>query len=387
MKRPGNRHENIRAIITGGGTGGHLFPGIAIAESLRETAPGCELLFVGTGSPIEKRVLPGAGFAFERISAEGIKGRGALAGARAILKLCAGVFKAARLIVKFKPDVVIGMGGYSSAPVVICAMLLGKRIVICEQNALPGITNRLLSRFADWVCVSHEQAAGRLSAKRVSVTGNPVRKSFLKAVEDAGESSAGQDSASDGFTVFIVGGSQGAHGINMAVTQGLAYIDQELGIKFVHQTGEADLAMVRKAYESHGMESVVEPFFNDMACWYRIADLVICRAGATTVAEVTCMGKPCIFVPFPGAADDHQTYNAKALVDAGAAEMIAESGFTGKVFADRVVFYASHRGILAQMSKRCRQMGKPDAARRVAKVCLAVASGKINSKPLVCLCT
>lgn len=369
--------RGIRVIIAGGGTGGHLFPGIAIAESLQELAPGCRVLFVGTGSPIEARVLPRTGFDFVKITSEGIKGRGSVARVRAVIKLLIGVFTAGRLIRRFSPDIVIGMGGYVSAPVVIAARLLGKKVVLCEQNALPGLTNRLLARFADRVCISHDAAAGRLSARRTLTTGNPVRKDFLRAM---GEAKRGSGNGAEKFTVFIVGGSQGAHGINVAVTEALAQLKNQPDLRFVHQTGEADVQMVEQAYAQAGIGAVVKPFFDDMAARYLAADLVVCRAGATTVAEITCMGKTCIFVPFPGAADDHQAFNANALVEANAAEVILQKELTGKKLADRINFYAASPDVLSAMAERSKQLGRPDAGRQVAQVCLSVAAGKKSQR-------
>ncbi|MFZ5564056.1 MAG: undecaprenyldiphospho-muramoylpentapeptide beta-N-acetylglucosaminyltransferase [Thermodesulfobacteriota bacterium] len=373
----------VSAIIAGGGTGGHLFPGIAIAESLQDLAPGCRVLFVGTGSAIEARVLPRTGFSHEAIASEGIKGRGAMARVRALAKLVAGIFTAGRLIRRFSPDVVIGMGGYVSAPVVIAARLLGRKVVLCEQNALPGLTNRVLARFADLVCVSHDAAAGRISAGRTLTTGNPVRKDFLKAMGDARPA---PDDGQKKFTVFIVGGSQGAHGINVAVTESLAHLKNRKSFRFVHQTGEADVKMVEAAYKRAGVESQARVFFDDMAARYLDADLVVCRAGATTVAEITCMGKACIFVPFPGAADDHQAFNAEALVADGAAEMILQKDLTGEKLAGRINFYAASPDALSAMAERSRRLGKPDAGRRVAQACLSVVSGGRTQKDWVYQC-
>lgn len=370
-RQTGSTTGEMRVIIAGGGTGGHLFPGIAIAESLKEMAPGCRVLFVGTGSPIEQRVLPNTGFAFETIATEGIKGRGPVAKVRAVAKLLAGVVSAGRLVRRFDPAVIIGMGGYVSAPVVIAARLMGRKVVLCEQNALPGLTNRVLARFADLVCVSHDATAGRLGAAKTLITGNPVRKDFLNAM---GETGRGARENGQRFTVFIVGGSQGAHGINLAVTEALVLLEHRENIHFVHQTGTADLQMVEQAYKRAGIDPVAQPFFDDMAARYAAADLVICRAGATTVAEITCMGKACIFVPFPGATDDHQAFNAEALVKAGAAEMIRQKDLTGRVLADRIGFYATTPGALETMAEKSRHLGKPGAGRRVARACLALAT-------------
>lgn len=378
-----NSPAEPRVIIAGGATGGHLFPGIAIAEQLREERPGCRLMFVSAGTAIEKRVLPGTGFVFNWIAAEGIKGRGLIAKARAVIKLAAGIYVAAGLIRKFKPDLIVGMGSYSSAPVVICGWLLGVRIALHEQNSLPGITNRLLSRLADRVLVSFPKTAGRWPAKKVRITGNPVRKEILRVMA-ADRATTVDDSA--GFTVFVIGGSQGASRINQAVTGSLAYLGEKEGLFFIHQTGNTDEAAVRRAYQQAGIACRVEAFFDDMAACYTKADFLICRAGATTVAEIVCLGKPGILVPFPYAADDHQTENARALVDAGGAEMVPERELTERGVADKIAYYASHRAILKEMAGRLRAIGKPEAGNIIAEECLALIAKAKKRRSFIYAC-
>jgi UDP-N-acetylglucosamine--N-acetylmuramyl-(pentapeptide) pyrophosphoryl-undecaprenol N-acetylglucosamine transferase len=363
------RLSGPRIIIAGGATGGHLFPGIAIAEHLREERPACQLMFVSTGTAIEKRILSRTGFAFQRIATEGIKGRGLIAKARAVIKLAVGIITAAGLIRKFKPDMIIGMGSYSSAPMVIAGWLLGVHIALHEQNALPGITNRVMSRLADRVFVSFPKTAERWPAEKVRITGNPVRKEILRAMaEDRVMASA--DSA--GFTVFVIGGSQGASRINRAVTGSLAYLTEKENLFFIHQTGETEETAVRRVYQQAGVACRVEAFFDAMAACYTKADLLICRAGATTVAEIVCLGKPAILVPFPYAADDHQTENARALVDAGGVEMIPERELTERLLAEKIAYYASHRAKLKEMGRRLSAAGKPEAGKIIAEECLAL---------------
>ena len=377
MEKPGPR-----VIIAGGATGGHLFPGIAIAEHLREARPGCELVFVSTGTAIEKRALPRTGFAFKRIATEGIKGRGPVARVRALVKLAAGIAVAVGLIRRFKPDLIVGMGSYSSAPVVIGGWLLGVPIALHEQNALPGMTNRMLSRLADRMFVSFPKTAGRWPAGKVRITGNPVRKDILQAMAGAG--TAAPDKS--GFTVMIIGGSQGAGAINRAVAGSLAHLAEKSDLFFIHQTGEADEAAVRRAYQQEGLKCRVQAFFDDMADCYSRADFLICRAGATTVAEIVCLGKPALLVPFPYAADDHQTENASALVEAGGAEMIQETELTGRTVAEKVTYYAAHRPLLKEMAEKLKAIGKPEAGKIIAEECLALMARAKKRRSFIYAC-
>lgn len=355
-------------IIAGGATGGHLFPGIAIAEQLQEVRPACRLMFVSTGTAIERRVLPGTGFAFKRISTEGIKGRGFIARGRALAKLAVGVIAAVRMIRIFKPDLIVGMGSYSSAPMVIGGWLLGVPIALHEQNALPGMTNRMLSRLADRMFLTFPKTADRWPVEKVRITGNPVRKDILRAMTEK----CSKTDAGESFTILIIGGSQGASRINQAVTGALAFVKEKKDLFFIHQTGEADEAAVRLAYQKEDTDCLVQSFFDDMATCYSRADFLICRAGATTVAEILCMGKPCLLVPFPFAADDHQAENARALVDAGGAEMIRETELTARFIAEKISYYAAHRAVLNEMGERLRALGKPGAGKSIADECLAL---------------
>ena len=377
----GSTESGPRVIIAGGATGGHLFPGIAIAEHLREARPGCELMFVSTGTAIEKRVLPRTGFLFKRIATEGIKGRGPVARVRALAKLTAGIAVAGGLIRRFKPDLIVGMGSYSSAPVVICGWLLGVPIALHEQNARPGITNRMLSRLADRVFVSFAKTAGRWPAEKLRLTGNPVRKDILLAM-----AADRPRPETDAFTVLIIGGSQGAGAINRAVTGSLAHLAEKNNLFFIHQTGEADEAAVRRVYQQEGVNCRVQAFFDDMADCYSRADFLICRAGATTVAEIVCLGKPALLVPFPYAADDHQTENARALVDAGGAEMVPETALTEQAVAEKVAYYAAHRARLKEMAEKLKAIGKPSAGKIIAEECLALMAQAKKRRSFIYAC-
>ncbi len=326
-------------LIAGGGTGGHLFPGIAIAQAFMARNPGNNVLFVSAGKPLEKTVLAKAGFRHKTVTSEGIKRRGLKNQVISVLKIPKGVLESVRIIKSFNPDIVVGVGGYSAGPVVIGAWLLGKKIVLQEQNILPGITNRILSYFADQIYVSFKNT-GKNGLKpfpgnpnKICYTGNPVRKEILDAKKRKYEKAKA-------FNVLIIGGSQGAHSVNMAVAEALGYIKEKEKYFFTHQTGSQDIEMVKNAYAEHGFSYTVKPFFDDMAEQYQKADIMICRAGATTVAEVTAIGKSAIFIPYPFAADNHQVLNAQTLADTGAAEMILQKNLTGEILVKRIEYYA-----------------------------------------------
>jgi len=349
----------IRIVVAGGGTGGHLFPGIAIAQEVMLRNPDNQVLFIGTDKPFEAEAAARAGFAHRSVSTEGIKGRGLWRGLRAGVRIPVGLLQAMGTLHGFKPDLVLGVGGYSSGPVVLGAWMLGIRTALHEQNVLPGITNRMLSYVADKIYVSFTETADRLGPKKSLLTGNPVRREFIEGVQHPDRSPT---TGTGPFTILVIGGSQGAHAINRAIIEGLPQLRDPQQLRFIHQTGPLDEGPVRAAYDAAGVSGNVEPFFHDMARLYREADLVVCRAGATTVAEVTALGKAILFIPFPHAADDHQRLNASALVDQGAADMILEPELTGDLLAQRIQYYADHPDALSTMGRKAAAFGKPEAA-------------------------
>jgi len=359
-------------LIAGGGTGGHLFPGIAIAESFMERDQNNRLLFVNTGNRFERSVLSTKGFDLSTITAEGLKGRGLWRKLMSASKLPIGLFESIRIIRKFKPDLVIGMGAYSSGPVVLAAWLMGIKIALHEQNVKPGITNRLLFYLADRIYVSFPDTVKNLNPAKVLMTGNPVRREIL-------ESSVLSEKKDDGskrkFTVLVIGGSQGAHSINMAVMDALKYLNPERHYHFIHQTGMADEEMVKDSYRRCGISGEVGAFFHDMGVLYSRADLIVCRAGATTVAEVTSIGKGIIFIPFPFAADNHQVMNAKALVEEEAAEMIPETDLSGELLAKRIETLASDPKRLQCMIEKSKLFGRPKAAEEMINDCYNLLRG------------
>jgi UDP-N-acetylglucosamine--N-acetylmuramyl-(pentapeptide) pyrophosphoryl-undecaprenol N-acetylglucosamine transferase len=255
--------------------------------------------------------------------------------------------------------------------VVFGAWLLRTKIVLHEQNILPGITNRILARFADRIYVSFDDTRARFAPDKIRLTGNPVRKELLNSHNGGAVASDPKK-----ICVLIIGGSQGAHSINAAIAESLGHLKQKKDLYFIHQTGGADEQMVSKAYQRENVAARVQSFFKQMGPLYKQADLIICRAGATTVAEVTAMGKAAIFIPFPGAADDHQTLNAATLADRGAAELIHEKDIDAGALADKIEHYASHPRALATMAERAGRLGHPDAAKNIVDDCYQIILGE-----------
>jgi UDP-N-acetylglucosamine--N-acetylmuramyl-(pentapeptide) pyrophosphoryl-undecaprenol N-acetylglucosamine transferase len=361
--------EALRIIIAGGGTGGHLFPGIAIAQEFTARNPNSNVLFVGAGKPFETSILSELGFKHAKITAAGIKGRGTAQQALSIAKIPKGIFESIMILKRFKPDLVIGVGGYAAGPLVTGAWLLGIRIALHEQNILMGITNRILSRLADRIFISFENTPLELNGRKVHVTGNPVRKEILQRNGNQKVSTVAGFGKQRPFTVLIIGGSQGARGINLAVMEAVEHIREKDAFFFIHQTGVQDETLVKAAYQRCDIAGKVQAFFVDMARQYQQADLVICRAGATTVAEITAIGKGVVFIPFPFAADNHQVLNARTLTNAAAAEMILEKDLSGRVLADKIEYFASNPEALSQMASKAKDFGRPDAAAMIVNNC------------------
>ncbi|MBW2108256.1 MAG: undecaprenyldiphospho-muramoylpentapeptide beta-N-acetylglucosaminyltransferase, partial [Deltaproteobacteria bacterium] len=279
---------------------------------------------------------------------------------RALAKISKGLFQAVRIIRGFDPDMIVGVGGYASGPVALAGKVMGKTVVIHEQNMIPGLTNRLLARFADRIYVSFPDTKKWFEPSKTVFTGNPVRAAVLQN---------GRESESkNGFVVLVVGGSQGAHAVNQAVVDALDHLGPH-GIRFIHQTGVQDRPWVSDAYEQRGVQATVSAFFEDMGRLYRAADLVVCRAGATTVSELTALGKPAVFIPFPFAANDHQAYNARYVAQAGGAEVILEKDLTGRILAEKISAYAADPAVLDKMAACAAALGRPDAASTIVGDC------------------
>ena len=349
----------MRIVIAGGGTGGHLYPGIAVAREVLARQPAATISFAGTARGIEARVLPREGFALDLIRSGGLKGKSILDRARGATLIPLGLVDAWRIVSERRPDLVVGVGGYSSGPVVLVAALRGVPTMLLEQNAVPGLTNRLLSRHVQAAAVSFESAKAFFGSKAF-VSGNPVRPEFLDA---AGSKESSRDAAITRVLVF--GGSQGAHAINMAMVEAAAQLAEGPHLRLTHQTGERDVEMVRAAYAQAGLEADVQPFLHDMGRQLGQADLVVCRAGATTLAEITAAGKAAILIPLPTATDDHQRKNAEALMSEGAADLLLQRDLSGPVLAERIVSLARDRARRERMAAAARALSRPDAARMI----------------------
>ncbi len=355
--------EALRLIIAGGGTGGHLFPGIAIAQEFMQRNAENRVLFIGTGKPFEKQALSKMGYCHHKITVEGFKGRGILKQLHALFKIPQGLFQSVGIINRFKPHLILGVGGYAAGPVILGGWLLGIKGALHEQNLLPGITNRLLAPVARRIYISFQDTRSKFNLQKVRYTGNPIRKEILKRA-DRTQAKAGYDS-DHRFTVLIIGGSQGAHRINETMIEALRHIKNLDNFFFIHQTGSADEQLVKDAYHDFGPAYAAKPFFDDIDHQYQKADLIIGRAGATTVAETTALGKGAIFIPYPFAADNHQVLNALALAEKGAAEMIHQAELNGQLLAQRIEYYASHPEAIQQMALKAKRFGKPDASKTI----------------------
>jgi UDP-N-acetylglucosamine--N-acetylmuramyl-(pentapeptide) pyrophosphoryl-undecaprenol N-acetylglucosamine transferase len=352
---------HLNVVIAGGGTGGHLYPGIAVARELLARRPAATVTFAGTARGIEARVVPREGFTLDVIRSSGVKGKSVFDRARGAALVPISLVDGWRIVSARRPSLVIGVGGYSSGPVVMAAALRGVPTMLLEQNAVPGLTNRLLIRVVQAAAVTFDSTQALFGAKAF-VSGNPVRPEFFAT------SGSHQESALDDQTsvtrVLVFGGSQGAHAINVAMVEAAPQLAAGGShLRLVHQTGERDVEMVRAAYRQAGLQADVEPFLFDMGRQLGEADVVVCRAGATTLAEITAAGKASVLIPLPTATDDHQRKNAEALVVAGAAELLLQRELTGEVLAARVLALAGDRIRRERMSAAARTLARPDAAR------------------------
>jgi UDP-N-acetylglucosamine--N-acetylmuramyl-(pentapeptide) pyrophosphoryl-undecaprenol N-acetylglucosamine transferase len=355
----------MRLLIAGGGTGGHLFPGIAVAEEFLARGQGNEVLFVGTEKGIEARLLPRLGYRLACIQAAGVRGKGGMSGIKGVAMLLHAYSQSRKILKEFKPDLVFGVGGYASGPTVLAARGMGINRFIHEQNAIPGLTNKILARFADQVFISLEESRHYFPEEKTLLTGNPLRKEILARVEERTLSVPSGLKKSDGiFRLLVFGGSAGAHSINQNMTAALPFLREVRDrLAITHQTGENDLTEVGAAYRREEFAGEILPFIDDMAAAYHSADLVICRAGATTIAEITACGKGCIFIPYPHAVDDHQRRNAEALLKVGAGFMLLEQELSGERLATEIKGLMADREQLAVVGRAARNMARLDAAK------------------------
>ena len=353
--------------MAGGGTGGHLFPGVAVARALARAEPSARITFVGTRAGIETRVVPLEGFELDLIRSTGLKGKSWRLVVRGLAMLPRSALDAWRVISRRQPSLVVGLGGYSSGPLVLVAAVRGIPTMLMEQNVVPGLANRLLARVVQAAAVTYADSLSYFGNIGF-VSGNPVRQEFLDDVESATEAKADAS-----FRVLVFGGSQGAHAINMAFIAAARELASATGpFELVHQTGERDLVAVRSAYEEAGVKARVEPFLHDMGREMRWAQLVVSRAGATTLAELAALGRPALLVPLPWATNDHQRRNAAVLAEAGAALVLEQRDLTGRELLARILEVVGQPDRLSRMSDAMRRFARPDAARVIAERVLSL---------------
>jgi UDP-N-acetylglucosamine--N-acetylmuramyl-(pentapeptide) pyrophosphoryl-undecaprenol N-acetylglucosamine transferase len=351
----------MRAILAGGGTGGHVIPALAIANQLKKSY-GAEVLFIGTARGIENRLVPAAGFPLRLVQVGALKNVSLVTRARTAFDLPRAIWGAGRMLNEFAPDVVIGVGGYASGPAMLAAVVKHIPTLAFEPNVVPGFANRMVARFVSAAAVHFEETAKYF--RHAEVTGVPVRQAFFEIPPKRGGTP----------TLLVFGGSQGAHAINEAMIRCLRVLRREApGIHIIHQTGERDYNDALAAYGGLGERTEVFKFIEDMPAAFARADLVVCRSGASTVAEIAAAGKPAVFVPFPRAADDHQTVNALALERAGAAVLVEESKLDGVWLAETIATLLGDARRLHLMSEAARGLAHPDAARDIAAMAARVA--------------
>jgi len=353
--------RELRVVIAAGGTGGHLFPGIAVAREFlvrRQAA----VTFLTTPKAVTTQILERYGFAWEAVSARALKGEGLLSRGRTLLGLPGAVLAARARLKALNPHLVLGMGGHSSGPAGVAAWLLGIPLALHEQNAIPGATNRYLSRLSQKIFVSFPASRDFFPPGSSLWTGNPIRPEFFDPAPSRAVSP---------FSVLITGGSQGAHDLNMAVLAGLPGLaDVKDRLAFLHLTGETDREAVAAGYRAHGFAAKVAAFSQEMPDLMRRAHLLVCRAGASTLAELAALGRAAILVPYPFAANNHQEFNARFLVAAGAAELILNKDFTGEAFAGKINRFLTEPEQLANLEAASRGLAKPDAAKEIVEGCL-----------------
>jgi len=346
----------MKVLIAAGGTGGHIYPGIAVAKEILRRDDGSEVLFVGTARGLEKKIVPENGFQLSLINSAGLKNVGLMGKVKGLSVLPKSFVEARRIIRQFRPHVVVGAGGYVSGPVLLMAAIMGVPTLVMDSNALPGFTNRQLARFVDRAALTFKESLPFFGKKGI-VTGNPVRQEFFEIPAKP---------RSDVFHILVFGGSQGARAINNAMVDSLTHLAKYDGrISITHQTGESDLEKIRTAYlDTNFSNADVRPFISDIFVEFGKADLIVCRSGATTCAEIAAAGKAAVMIPFPGAADNHQQKNAEAFEGAGASKMILQHDLSGEMLADVIGKFVESPSAISEMESAARHLGRPDAAEK-----------------------
>jgi UDP-N-acetylglucosamine--N-acetylmuramyl-(pentapeptide) pyrophosphoryl-undecaprenol N-acetylglucosamine transferase len=372
--------EKPRVVIAGGGTGGHLFPGVALADELAER--GYAITFVGTARGIEARVIPNTPYALELIDVAGLKRQSLGTTLKNLFRLPLSLLAALSILRRIRPQAVVGVGGYASGPLVLCAALLGIPSIVLEQNSIPGLTNQILGRFVRSVVIAFPEAAAHFPKKKVFSLGNPIRAAIAKQAQHPPSPEAERPpSATDQapIRVLVLGGSQGATAVNdlfAAALEALGSATCQARLRIVHQTGEKDRERIAARYQALGLSAEVaqvSAFITDMAQAYASCELMVGRAGATTIAELTAIGRPALLIPFLQAADDHQTHNARFMADSGAAELLPQTTTTAAQLAARLIGLANDRQALQRMAQSSRALGRPTAAHDIADHLLSLA--------------
>jgi UDP-N-acetylglucosamine--N-acetylmuramyl-(pentapeptide) pyrophosphoryl-undecaprenol N-acetylglucosamine transferase len=366
--------KHMKLIVTGGGTGGHLFPGISLAQAMMGAYPGCEVLFIGTERKVDRTALSSLGFETTTIKSQGIKGKNFLSIVKALFQQPMAIWQATKIIRKFKPDLVFGVGGYVTGPVILASRLLGVTTCIHEQNSIPGLTNKLLGHIANKIFVSLPGSEKYFPTKKTILSGNPVRSNIIKASREPKTISEQEP-----FTLLILGGSQGARRLNSLMLEAAESCLSKLSPPpfIIHQTGGQDEDTVRMKYAELGLNAKVQAFYSDMAKIYSQADLIISRAGATTLAELTVFHKPVILIPFPYAADNHQEINGRYLVEAGAGIMFRQDDLTGEKLGTEIKQLLDNKEILADMSNNSGMVSKPEATETIINACMELLKNRM----------
>lgn len=362
----------LKVLVMAGGTGGHVFPALAVAEYLR--AQGAQVSWLGTAKGIESNLVPKAGFPLHFIRVEGVRGRGMAGLLKAPFLIVKAIFQALAIIRKAQVDVVLGFGGFASGPGGVAAKLSGLPLIIHEQNAVAGTTNRILSHLATRVMSAFEGAFKNAGSLEVQVVGNPVRTAIYQ-LAPVNERYTARANGNDRLRLLVLGGSLGAKAINELVPAAIAVMDPSARPEIWHQAGMAHRESTLASYKQYQLDARVDAFIDDMASAYSWADMIICRAGALTVSELMAAGVAALLIPLPTAIDDHQTWNAKVLTNAGAAIACSQRDLTAAKLATLLSTELSNRQVLMAMAEKAQQLAKPDAVARVADLCVEVARG------------
>ncbi len=357
----------MRLIVTGGGTGGHLFPGIAVASALQQRIPDSRVLFIGTARLLDQQALAGLGFEVAALNCGGVKGLRLVAKLRSLLQLPGAVFRALRILRRFQPDLVLGVGGYVTGPVLLAARLLRIPTALHEQNSVPGMANRIAGKIVNRIFISLP-CIPAFPADKTVLTGNPVRREILAV---AGK----KKTAAAVPTLLVLGGSQGAHRVNTLMMEAMERVTAtHPSLQLIHQTGTADQEAVAQCYRQLGLAAEVLPFIRDMADAYSRADLVVSRAGATTLAELAVMGLPALLIPYPYAADNHQMTNGQYYAKGGGCLLLEQSVLTGEILARAISECLHNFEELHTMTDCMKTLARPDATDRIVDECLRLAA-------------